>query len=225
MEVLIPCLIGAASAFVVQFLIQFYIVPRVQRRKQREERWLKDVLDLGELLTTSAEELATKAWEAQQSFRMMKNFSFGPEYDHDKVQRGLRERRLSAGQDTWALRNLVNFRVMWVVDRIIALSGDSDQTFEFFRASYAYSLALIKHSPYEWEDLAEDEFDAFWDSERKLRSEMTYKVKTLSCLPVPPRPSVRRRLRSLRRKIAGRFTISRASKPLDAAVSSPISSS
>jgi hypothetical protein len=30
MKVLLPYLIGAASTFVVQFLIQFYVVPRVQ---------------------------------------------------------------------------------------------------------------------------------------------------------------------------------------------------
>ena len=33
MKVLLSYLIGAASAFLVQFLIQFYVVPRVQTRK------------------------------------------------------------------------------------------------------------------------------------------------------------------------------------------------
>jgi hypothetical protein len=51
---------------------------------------VNDVLDLGELFTTSVEQLAKEAWQAQQYVRMMKNFSFGPEYDTAKVERELR---------------------------------------------------------------------------------------------------------------------------------------
>jgi large-conductance mechanosensitive channel len=50
MKVLLPYLIGAAFTFVVQDLVQVYVVPRVQTRRQREDRWVKDVRDLGELL-------------------------------------------------------------------------------------------------------------------------------------------------------------------------------
>ncbi|MBV9450768.1 MAG: hypothetical protein JO345_33245 [Streptosporangiaceae bacterium] len=207
MKVLLPYLIGAASAFVVQFLIQFYVVPRVETRKQLEERWVKDVLDLGELLTTSLEQLAKEAWEAQQSVRVMKNFAFGPEYDKAKVERELRERELAARQATWALRDFVNSRVSWVADRIIALSRNADPTVDLFRDSYQYRLKLLKYGPHDYEDLAEGEFDAFWDSERELRFELTRTVKKLSYLPRPPRAFWRRKLRSLRRKIARRHTV------------------
>jgi hypothetical protein len=95
MNVLLPYLIGAASTFVVQFLIQFYIVPRVQTRKHREERWVKDVLDLGELLTTSVEKLATESWEAQQEVRLLEDYSSVSEPDKAKVER----QRFSAGTE------------------------------------------------------------------------------------------------------------------------------
>ena len=225
MQVLLPYLIGAASTFVVQFLIQFYIVPRVQTRKHLEERWVKDVLDLGELLTTSVDRLAKEAWEAQQFFRMMKDMSLGSEYDQAKVGRELRERKLAARQATWALRDLVNSRVNWVADRIIGLSGDAQETFDFFRASYQYRLKLLQFSPDEFEDLAEDEFEAFWDAERELRFEFTQAVKTLSYLPRPPRASWRRRLRSLKRKIVRRRAVKPAvPAPVQATASPPPSS-
>jgi hypothetical protein len=104
MNVLLPYLIGAASTFVVQFLIQFYIVPRVQTRKHREERWVKDVLDLGELLTTSVEKLATESWEAQQEVRLLEDYSSVSEPDKAKVerQRFLRERKMAANRATRA---------------------------------------------------------------------------------------------------------------------------
>jgi len=50
-KVLLPYLIGAAFAFVVEYLVQVYVVPRVQMRRQREDRWVEDVRDLGELLS------------------------------------------------------------------------------------------------------------------------------------------------------------------------------
>jgi hypothetical protein len=40
MKVLLPYLIGAAFTFVVQYLVQVYVVPRVQTRRQREDRWV-----------------------------------------------------------------------------------------------------------------------------------------------------------------------------------------
>jgi hypothetical protein len=225
MKVLQPYLIGAASTFVVQFLIQVYVVPRIQTRKHREERWVKDVLDLGELLTTSVEKLAMEAREAQQFVRMMKEFSFGPEYDKAKVERELRERKLAAQQATRALTDLVRSRVNWVADRIIMLSRNADEIVDFFRASYLYRLKLLKLSPYEYQELTEGEFDAFWDSERELRADMTDKVKKLAYLSRPPRASWRRRLRSLRHKIAGRLTKPGAPAPLHAPASPSPSSS
>lgn len=51
MKVLLPYLIGAAFTFVVEYLVQVYVVPRVQMRRQREDRWVEDVRDLGELLS------------------------------------------------------------------------------------------------------------------------------------------------------------------------------
>lgn len=37
----------------MQYLIEIYMVPRVNSCKRREELWEKGVLDLGELLSTS----------------------------------------------------------------------------------------------------------------------------------------------------------------------------
>jgi hypothetical protein len=202
MKVLLPYLIGAASTFVVQFLIQVYVVPRVQTRKQRHERWLKDVLDLGELLTTSVRRSAWEAWEKQLSFRALKNYSTGPEFDQVKVEQGLRELKLAARQATQEFNDLVNFRVNWVADRIMALSGDSEQAVQFISVSYQYRMKVIQFGPSEYEDKAEDEFDNFWASERSVRNEMTGLVKNLTYLSHPPRASWRRRFRLLWRRFA-----------------------
>jgi hypothetical protein len=220
MHVLLPYLIGAASAFVVQFLIQVYVVPRVETQKRREERWVKDVLDLGELLTTSVARSAAEAWEAQQSVLTMRDYTFGPEIDPAAVDRELRARKLTALQANQALSDFSE-RIIWVADRIIMFRRNTDESVEFFQAAYRYRLQVLKLSPNEYEDLAQDDFDAFWGSERKLRADLTFKVKSLSFLSRPPRASWRRRLRLLRRKIAGRRS---KPAPLDGSAGSPPSS-
>jgi len=225
MKVLLPYLIGAASAFVVQFLIQFYVVPRVQNRKQVQDRWVKDVFDLGELLTTSLQMLATEAWKAQLSFRALKNYAIGPDYDQAKVEQGLREQKLAAFQATEAFTDFVAYRVVWMADRIIVTCVNADQVVEFFRWSYLHRMKVLDFGSSAYEDLAEEEFDALWASERKLRAEMTNAVKALTYLSRPPRVSWRWRFRSLRRKIVGRFTRPEPPAPLQEAASSPPSSS
>lgn len=58
---LLLIVLGALFAFVFSMAIQLWIVPRVERRKRREERWERDVLALGELLTAEVPALATAA--------------------------------------------------------------------------------------------------------------------------------------------------------------------
>lgn len=86
---------------------------------------MKDVLDLGELLTTSVNELASAAFEAQLSVRVMKSYVSRPEYDQAEIQRELKEKKLVASKATRALRNLINSRVIWMVDRIGTLTCDA----------------------------------------------------------------------------------------------------
>lgn len=224
MKVLLPYLIGAASTFVVQFLIQFYVVPLVQARKQVQERWVKDVLDLGELLTTSLQTLATEAWKAQLSFRVLKNYAIGPEYDQAKVEQGLRDRKLAAFQATETFTDFVAYRVVWVADRVIVTCVNADQVVEFFRLSYLHRIKVLDFGASAYENLTEEEFDTLWASERKLRAEMTNAVKALTYLSRPPRVSWRWRFRSLKRKVVGRFTRPASPASLQAASSPPSSS-
>src|SRR5580692_5252104 len=50
MNVLVPYLAGAGSTLAVDFLIQVYVKPRTEGRSRRDERWERDVLDLGSLM-------------------------------------------------------------------------------------------------------------------------------------------------------------------------------
>lgn len=70
-DTLVPYLIGAATALAAQMVIQLYVVPRVETRKRRVDRWERYVLELGEVLTTMLSERAEEAMVEQGAFRLV----------------------------------------------------------------------------------------------------------------------------------------------------------
>src|SRR5260370_10250824 len=83
-------LLGAARALAVQLVIQFYVVPRVETRKRREDRWERDVLELGQLLAGLLTDLANDAHTAQLVHRSVRDEP-SDEYDPALVKRQARE--------------------------------------------------------------------------------------------------------------------------------------
>ena len=80
---LVPYLAGAATALAVQAAIQLYVVPRVETRKRREDRFERNVLELGELLTSEVSRQATDAHIQQVFFLQVKLTDYGPEWDRE----------------------------------------------------------------------------------------------------------------------------------------------
>jgi hypothetical protein len=205
--VLLPYLIGAASAFAVQFLIQIYVVPRVETRKRREERWEKDVLDLGELLSTTVQEAAVKARAAQQFVRVVNDFPLGPDDSVDERDRILAQRQADALQDTRVFNDLVHFRTDWIADRITDFQIKSDKIFAFALASFQYqaNILSIRGSMYSYQEMAEDDFNDMWQAEWSARTGMLKEIKSLARLRHPPRASLRRQIRHLKNTIKKRL--------------------
>ena len=68
---IVTVLIGAAAALAVQWVIQTYFVPKVESRKRREDRWERDVRELGDLLTTLVRRHANEAYLRQLTYRFL----------------------------------------------------------------------------------------------------------------------------------------------------------
>lgn len=193
MKVLLPYLAGAFSTFVVQFLIQYYVVPRVQTRRQREERWVKDVLDLGELLTTSVVKLAAEARKEQLRLRAYKKIVYKSEYDRDNLKQELHQREQASNEAIWALWSAVD-RVSWISERIKEPYKRTAPMIDFLQYYKQYDMHLTNYSIYEFEDLPESEFQAFWGFEYEARTNLIEEVKKLSCWSTPPRVPWRRKI-------------------------------
>ncbi len=213
MKDLLPYLAGAASAFVVQFLIQVYVVPLVETRRRRLERWEKDVLDLGELLSGTVSDAASQARSDQFAVRMLKGMVGGPDYDPAFVERELSKYLISARSATNSLGNQVNSRADWLMDRI-SMYRPSELVIKFTQAQLPYRLHLAKLAPDDWRELSEEDWDAWWDEESRLRTELISALRWLTLTRHPLRVSWRTRFSQAQYRIKRRFAkISR--RPLE----------
>jgi hypothetical protein len=206
-DILVPYLIGAGTTLAVQSVIQFFVVPRVDTRKRREERFEHDVLELGGLLTSEVAERAHKVRLEQSVFRGLQQKGYGTEIDQVKFAEWMDEQARNARQVTWEFMGFVRARVYWLAERIMAFTPSADEIIKFQIASMRYlSRANAIGGWSEDDKRADDEFEAAWEAEQEARNKLTEQVKLLANLPHPPRPV--RGGRIVRRRQAARITSS-----------------
>lgn len=206
-DVLAPYLIGAATTLIVQLVIQFFVVPRVDTRKRREDRFERNVLELGALLTSEAGERARKVRLEQSIFRSMKQAGYGSEPDQEQR---MKEQGGNTQSLTWEFIGFVRTRILWPAERVMAFTPSADEIIKFQLAVMRYLLRAEGIAGWSQEDeRTDDEFEAAWEAEEETRSNLIRQVKLLADLPHPPRPVRGGRL--VRRRQAARIT--RAHRP------------
>lgn len=216
--------VGAVLAMAAQAVVQLRIVPRVEARKRREDRWEKDVLALGELLTA---ELPDRANDARSAQYVLQGVSAdldarGVEPAHRReVERELRE---EANRCVKSYKALARTRVQWLVNRIVGIAPQHVEVEKFIVLHTRFYMVstMCTHYARPERDFDEERFERYWKDEGKLRKELTAAVEELIGNPPPRNPSkvqrVRRRLAE-RRKIR-RDERDRKARPRDTQVAS-----
>lgn len=208
-------LVGMATAV----LIQFWVVPKVEARKRREDRWEHDVRDLGELLTTSLGDRAQEAFVEQSAFRHVLQLERAVDADKDRVATLKGEYSLKARQATAAFDDLAHSRVPWLVDRVKSVDPASDAIVKFVTAARHHRIRAMALGEWSGDYAPPDPtFDEAWDQERDARRALVTQVTALLDLPHPPRASLRRRWSLRRRRRNG---LLRSAKPQDLTVQHP----
>lgn len=194
-KALVPYLIGAALTLIVQVVIQLYVVPRVQTRKRREDRWERNVLDLGELLTTLVRQHADEAYHRQSLYRFLQQQLEGVSgIDEAKLAEARQDEGSKAYQATEAFHDLVNTRVEWLVDRIKSFSDPKPQIIrDFESAARRYWVEAIATFVPGYDHRTDSAFHAERKAERDTRKALVKQVRRLADLPHPPRPPLRHR--------------------------------
>ena len=200
LALLVTFLVGAVTALAVQLVVQFYVVPEVETRKRREDRWERNVLDLGELLTTLVDERAHEVRLQQSVFQALsKQDTSGPEFDQASVARSMAERAENTQQVTQAFIGLVSTRVSWLAERVSAVRPAADEILKFQVASLRYLVQAEKIAAWSKDDDRTDAaFKESFEKERAARQALIEQVKLLADLPHPPRAPWRARLKKKR---------------------------
>lgn len=205
-DLVLGAVLGAALTLAVQLVIQFCVVPKVETRKRREDRWERDVRELGELLTTQLAERADAANVEQSAFHFVLQLESAADADQDKVSHLKHEHSLKARHATAAFNDLAHTRVPWLVGRVISIDPESAEIVKFGTVARHHRIRAI--SVDDWSGVyvhSDPTFDEAWDQERDARRALVEQVTALLDLPHPPRASLRRRWwrRGARRVHAG----------------------
>lgn len=194
MTQLLYLLVGAALAMGAQSLVQLVVVPRVDARKRREDRWERDVLALGELLTAELPDRATAAKSDQWHLQFVNTLIAEGEVAkrRDATVRELAEK---ADESVRRYLGLANTRVTWLAQRIVDIAPDNQQLQELFLVFVQYRVASGECTVYAQplDGFDNDTFDAKWAEERKYAATLAKAVLALSRQAPPRSPSWLRR--------------------------------
>jgi hypothetical protein len=190
LTLLLGAILGAFLTLTTQLFIQFYVVPKVEARKRREDRWERDMRELGELLTTSLGDRATHARAAQGLFEDLRELEGKSEYDPDRLVQFRTDHISETRKATRAFTDLAHTRVSWLADRIIGFRPEADEITKFQHIRQLYWLRVAVASGWDEGDTGA-EVEERWENEYKARTELIGQVKLLVDLPHPPRVSLR----------------------------------
>lgn len=206
LTLLVTFLVGAATTLAVQWMVQVYIVPGVETRKRREDRWERNVLDLGELLTTQVKRHADDAYLRQSTYRFLDRDLAGvSDIDQTRVERERDAEGTKAYQATGAFHDLVNSRVQWLVDRIESYTDPKPPiVVDFKSAARRYWLHAVAGFVPGHDERSDSVFDAERNQERESRRALLTQVQRLANLPHPPRAPLYQLWRHRAAKILGR---------------------
>lgn len=187
---LVTFLVGAATTLVVQLVIQFYAVPRVETRKRREDRWERDVRELGDLLTTELRRRAYEAHVEQGLFRDLRQLETEHGPDQRKIAQDREQQARAAEQATQAFEALLSTRIKWLTGRIENINPKAREIKKFHEAAGDYRawtvIVQVRPRPQD-DDRTDAAFDEAWEKERAARTALMEQVELLADLPHPPR--------------------------------------
>lgn len=201
---LLLLLAGALFALAAQALVQLVIVPRVDARKRREDRWERHVLELGELLTADVPEAAQEL-EAQGRGRLTLNRAKDLAHvDRQRWETAFAEHQTQMQEASARYSSLASTRVEWLVRRALSLGADTMPGLEVGWMRYQGSQLLADITSHVPDD--GDELRQVWKDERDSRDNLLREVEGLA-ESGPPRRNVlriRRARRHVRRWLSGR---------------------
>ncbi len=121
-----PLLVTAGLSLAVVLIVQLYVVPHVESRKRREERWESDLRRLGECAAFDLTEAASEYFSALLSSVWLADRADDPDVDpsrHHEATRVADERRRAAHERFRKAETQAD----WLADRVCSVASGHPQ--------------------------------------------------------------------------------------------------
>lgn len=172
---------GAGLALGGQLVLQLRVVPRAERRKRREDRWERDLLALGELLTAELPDRAMEARSTQLLLQVFAQLAWEGDDAEDRRADANRRQSEAAAEAVERYRSAAETRVVWLVNRIVGIAPDSSELrrFRLLHTEFRLVNAAVCHYTHVRSDFIEGEYDKQWNEEWELRQDLIEFVEVL----------------------------------------------
>jgi hypothetical protein len=197
-----PLLLTVAGTLAATSFVQLVVVPRVETRKRREDRWERDVIALGETLTFEHADAVTDFGQ----LLWLKAALDGPDSEVPPGELAeLRREYHDKRHETYERYSRSYSHVAWLALRVEALDRDAEGL-AGFRSIWqalknAHTATLWVWMQAEAGAASLDTVDDVRDRERQVSRSLTRQIEWLSTNR-PPRTSLRRRVVLRLRRLA-----------------------
>lgn len=167
-------LVGAGLTLASQLLIQLVIVPRVETRKRREDRWERDVLALGELLTAEIPGRASSAYISQSVLQHYYHQVMPLKQATGGDAATLEHLKDEARATVQSFRDMTT-RINWLMKRITSIAPGSPQVNDFdgrVAMHRATATLCTFYNDGRSDDFDEDKYAEIWSRENKYRTQL-----------------------------------------------------
>jgi hypothetical protein len=203
---------GAGITLSTQVLLQFYVTPRVEARKRREDRWERDLVELTDLV---AGELTKRANAASNSVNAYMyglsriNDPDNPATKTPQMQELVAGWQAEAEATQSAFDDVAEGRVRLLLERVTKFSPGSRELAHAEQRSRGYQIAAMMTRSWtffkHFDELPDgDKVERQWEDEHRKRQDLIKALAPLSGRPMPPRARFlerRRHKRKLRKTV------------------------
>ena len=191
-DLVLGAFLGAALTLAVQLVIKFWVEPKMERRKQREERWQRALRDLIELLNTTVSDRGSDAQALQGLYGDLRQLEAEPGQDRERIAKIRAEKVWEARKANRAFVDLAHTRVGLLTDEILAFRPKADKIVKLGGPCRQYRTPVATASSWAEND-TQAEIEECWIAEYRARVALIRQAQLLADLRHPPRASLRRR--------------------------------
>ena len=190
-----PVLVGSGATLVATTFVQLWVVPRVETRKRRDDRWERDVRDLGELLAFDYPKARGGIQHVLAIHAIATEAVAGGGVDPASVSAFMEKERESLAEQAETFTQVCE-RIDWLAEQVLRRDYSGKALDPLRSARMGLFIARARANmvrPRSWEvgdaSVSHDQVTEIMDRLQDAHKALVKAVSDLSMNPPPPAPN------------------------------------